>query len=110
MIQDSDLKIAAIDPLIGRILSHYTIQARLGEDEAGIIYQARDNQAAKEIIVKVLRAAVAADSVRIERYKRDLYRNRAPLRALRQELARRGHRLTEVRILDLLIWSVETAA
>ena len=43
-------------------------------------------------------------------YKRDLDRNRAALRALRQELAGRGHRLTEVRILDLLIWSVETAA
>jgi Family of unknown function (DUF6308) len=39
-------------------------------------------------------------------YKRDLDRNRAPLRAVRQELARRGHHLTEVRILDLLIWSV----
>jgi hypothetical protein len=40
-------------------------------------------------------------------YKRDLDRNRASLRALRQELARRGHDLTEVRVLDLLIWSSE---
>jgi uncharacterized protein DUF6308 len=37
-------------------------------------------------------------------YKRDLDRNRAPLRAVRRELARRGYALTEVRILDLLIW------
>jgi Family of unknown function (DUF6308) len=42
-------------------------------------------------------------------YKRDLDRNRAAVRAVRQELARRGHRLTDVRILDLLIWSVEAA-
>jgi hypothetical protein len=42
-------------------------------------------------------------------YKRDLDRNRAALRAVRQELASRGHRLSEVRILDLLIWSVEAA-
>jgi hypothetical protein len=42
-------------------------------------------------------------------YKRDLDRNRAPLRALRSELARRGHPLSEVRILDVLIWSAETA-
>jgi hypothetical protein len=42
-------------------------------------------------------------------YKRDLDRNRAELRALRLELARRGHELTHVRILDLLIWSVERA-
>jgi hypothetical protein len=40
-------------------------------------------------------------------YKRDLDRNRAALRALRRELAKRGHDLTEVRILDLLIWSAE---
>jgi hypothetical protein len=39
-------------------------------------------------------------------YKRDLDRNRAAVRAVRRDLARRGHELTEVRILDLLIWSV----
>src|SRR5262245_4691212 len=38
-------------------------------------------------------------------YKRDLDRNRAPLRQLRRELAARGYRLTEVRILDILVWS-----
>jgi hypothetical protein len=40
-------------------------------------------------------------------YKRDLDRNRAAMRAIRQELASRDYVLTEVRILDLLIWSVE---
>jgi hypothetical protein len=39
-------------------------------------------------------------------YKRDLDRNLAAVRAVRQELARRSYGLTEVRILDLLIWSV----
>jgi hypothetical protein len=43
-------------------------------------------------------------------YKGDLDRNRAALRAVRLELARRGYDLTEVRILDLLIWSAQTAA
>ena len=43
-------------------------------------------------------------------YKRDLDRNRTAVRALRQELARRSYELTEVRILDLLIWYVEAAA
>ena len=38
-------------------------------------------------------------------YKRDLDRNRASLRTTREQLARRGHRLTEVRILDLLVLS-----
>jgi len=41
-------------------------------------------------------------------YKRDLDRNRAALQTARQELAGRGYRLTEVRILDLLIWSAES--
>ncbi len=42
-------------------------------------------------------------------YKRDVDRNRAALRAIQQELARRGYGVTEVRILDLLIWSVASA-
>jgi hypothetical protein len=39
-------------------------------------------------------------------YKRDLDRNRAAMREVRQELAGRGYDTTEVRILDLLIWSI----
>jgi Family of unknown function (DUF6308) len=38
-------------------------------------------------------------------YQRDLDRNRAAVQAVRQDLARRGYGLTEVRILDLLILS-----
>jgi len=38
-------------------------------------------------------------------YKRELDLNRGPLRILRQQLAEHGHELTEVRILDLVIWS-----
>ena len=43
-------------------------------------------------------------------YKSDLDRNFAAVRAVRQELARHGYELTEVRILDLLILSVQAAA
>jgi hypothetical protein len=43
-------------------------------------------------------------------YKRDLDRNRVAVRAIRRELTRRGGGwLTEVRILDLLILSVQLA-
>jgi len=42
-------------------------------------------------------------------YKRDLDTNRSALRQIRRELARRGFGLTEVRILDLVIWSVSAA-
>jgi hypothetical protein len=43
-------------------------------------------------------------------YKRDLDRNSAALRGVRREIATRGYRLTEVRVLDLLIWSIRPAA
>jgi hypothetical protein len=42
-------------------------------------------------------------------YQRDLDRNWGPVRAVRQELARRGYGLTDVRILDLLILSAGAA-
>jgi Family of unknown function (DUF6308) len=45
----------------------------------------------------------------VRSYKRDLDRYRAPLHELQRELASRGYRLTEVRILDILIWSVSAA-
>jgi Family of unknown function (DUF6308) len=40
-------------------------------------------------------------------YKRDLDGHRTELRSLQLELRRRDHELTEVRILDLLIWSAQ---
>ena len=42
----------------------------------------------------------------VRSYKRDLDRNISALRDLQRELLRREYRVTEVRILDLLIWSV----
>jgi hypothetical protein len=41
----------------------------------------------------------------VRSYKRDLDRNRSGLRGLQRALEGRGHLLTEVRILDILIWS-----
>ena len=42
-------------------------------------------------------------------YKRDLDGNLAALREIQRKLATRGYELTEVRILDLLIWSAAVA-
>jgi Family of unknown function (DUF6308) len=39
-------------------------------------------------------------------YKGELDLNRTALHEIRRQLARRGHRLTEVRILDIAIWCV----
>jgi hypothetical protein len=43
-------------------------------------------------------------------YQRDLHRNQMAVQAVRQDLARRGYQLTDVRILDLLILSAQAAA
>jgi hypothetical protein len=45
----------------------------------------------------------------VRSYKHDLDRNRSALQEIQRALAERGYQLTEVRILDLLIWSVATA-
>jgi Family of unknown function (DUF6308) len=45
----------------------------------------------------------------VRSYKQDLDRNRAVLHELQRELASRQYRLTEVRILDVVIWSVAAA-
>ena len=45
----------------------------------------------------------------VHSYKRDLDRNRSVLHEVQRELASQTYRLTEVRILDLLIWSVSAA-
>jgi len=45
-------------------------------------------------------------TVLVRGYKRDLDRNRLVLHEIQRELASREYRLTEVRILDLLIWSL----
>ena len=60
-----------------------------------------------------LRAASSASfgeraTALVRSYKCDIDRNRSALRRLRRQLERRNHRLTEVRILDMLIWSVST--
>ena len=46
----------------------------------------------------------------VRSYKLDLDRNRSSLRAVRRELARSDYQVSEVRILDLLIWSVFSRA
>jgi hypothetical protein len=46
----------------------------------------------------------------VRSYKEDLDRNGGVLGEVRQELASRGYALTEVRLLDIVIWSFSTGA
>jgi Family of unknown function (DUF6308) len=45
----------------------------------------------------------------VRSYKQDLDRNRSAIRKLKRELANREYDLSEVRVLDVLIWSVQDA-
>src|SRR2546425_8117962 len=92
MIKTPESQTPETDPLIGRTISHYTIQSRLGEDAAGIIYQARDNEAAKEIIVKILHPAVAADAERMRRFEHDAL----AVSALKHPNIARVHEIAEI--------------
>ncbi len=67
-------------------------------------YLARDDPALRASVSFGERATAFVRS-----YKRDLDRNRSVLHEIQQELASRTYRLTEVRILDLLIWSRSAA-
>lgn len=78
----------ALIPLLDSVVRKY-----LGDDDPGV--QALFGERA----LKLVRG-----------YERDLDRNGLALRAVRQELARRNIGLTEVRILDLLIFSAAAAA
>jgi hypothetical protein len=63
------------------------------------------------ILDSVVRAYLGEETptALVRSYKRDLDRNRSALRSIKRELACSGYRLTEVRILDILIWSAFTA-
>jgi hypothetical protein len=78
----------ALIPMLDSVVQKY-----LQDDDPGV--QAPFGQRALELV---------------RGYRRDLDRNGAAVRAVRQELATRGYEVTEVRILDLLIWSVTAAA
>jgi hypothetical protein len=67
------------------------VQAYLAEDDPGQRSSASFGERATALV---------------RSYKGELDRNRSALHEIRRQLARRGHRLTEVRILDIVIWCV----
>jgi TolB-like protein len=57
--------------LIGRTLAHYRITAAIGAGGMGEVFRATDTKLEREVALKVLPAAVAADPERLGRFQRE---------------------------------------
>jgi eukaryotic-like serine/threonine-protein kinase len=58
--------------VIGSVLGRYRILAKLGEGGMGEVYRARDERLDRDVAVKVLPQAVAADAERLSRFEREV--------------------------------------
>jgi TolB-like protein/lipoprotein NlpI len=57
--------------LTGRTLAHYEITGLLGKGGMGEVYRARDTTLDRDVALKVLPAALAANPARLERFQRE---------------------------------------
>lgn len=63
--------IAALSLSIGGRVGPYEVVAKLGEGAMGEVYRGRDSKLARDVALKILPAAVAADVERVSRFERE---------------------------------------
>ena len=57
--------------MIGTTLGHYRIVEKIGEGGMGVVYRAHDERLDRDVAIKVLPEAVAADPDRLRRFERE---------------------------------------
>ena len=57
--------------MLGTNISHYKITAKLGQGGMGEVYRATDTKLGREVAIKVLPMAMAADAERLARFQRE---------------------------------------
>jgi len=57
--------------MIGETIAHYRITAKLGEGGMGEVYRARDIKLDRDVAIKILPPAFAADAGRMARFERE---------------------------------------
>src|SRR5215468_6033513 len=60
-----------VDPFVGRVLSHYRLEARLGAGAMGVLYRAMDLKLERAVAVKLLARHLVTDETAKARFARE---------------------------------------
>ena len=70
---------STIDPLAGRVLSHYRLEERLGAGGMGMLYRATDLKLGRAVAIKLLARHLVSDETAKARFIREARAASAPL-------------------------------
>src|SRR5215471_6987613 len=60
-----------VDPFVGRVLSHYRLEERLGAGGMGVLYRATDLSLGRSVAIKLLARHLVADETAKNRFVRE---------------------------------------